>query len=147
MKELSDEIISTSTAYGNRFFLESAIQFMEVECVHPGALKIMGHVVYLHMIHLVKETAGWYLERELISKEAAKNLEASFQKAVKDLMPHLNDCIEALGVPMHQNLNVPLARDYIKYNSQRDMDNYETAGPLFDFQKGATRKSQRMARM
>lgn len=90
---------------------------MEVECVHPGALKIMGHVVYLFMIHLVHNSTGWYLSRGLISREAAKNLEGSYQKAVKDLLPHLNDCIEAFGIPDHQELHVPIARDYIKFNS------------------------------
>jgi len=72
---------------------------METECVHPGALRIMGYTVYLFMITLVKDSAGWYMERDLISREAAKHLNASYQKAVRDLLPHLNDCIEAFGVP------------------------------------------------
>lgn len=96
---MSDEIMSTATAFGNRFYLQSAIEFMDVECVHPGALRIMGYVIYLFMIKLVKYNAAWYLERGLISREAAKNLDGSYQKAVKDLVPHLNDCVEAFGIP------------------------------------------------
>ena len=99
MQHLSDEILSTALSFGNRYFLQSAIEFMETECVHPGALRIMGYVIYLFMINLVKNSAGWYLSRGLISREAAKNLDGSYQKAVKDLVPHLNDCIEAFGIP------------------------------------------------
>lgn len=123
------------------------MEFMEQECVHPGALRIMGHVIYLHMITLVKDNLAWYLENDLISKEAAKNLPNSWQKAVKDLMPHLNDCIEAFGVPDIPELNAPIARDYIKFNSQNDMDRITAAGDLFDFTKPVTRQSQYMARM
>ena len=51
---LQDEIKSLSLAFGHRYFLEAAIADM-AECIHPGALRIMGYVVYLYMIDLVKE--------------------------------------------------------------------------------------------
>jgi len=78
MQTLSDEIISTATAYGNRFFLQQALEFMNVECVHPGALQIMERVTYMFMINEVKNSLGWYLQRGFISREAAKNLEESY---------------------------------------------------------------------
>jgi hypothetical protein len=87
------------------------------------------------------------LSRGLISREAARNLEDSYQRAIKDLVPHTNDCIEAFGIPDIKNLHCPISRNYIQFNSQRDMNNFDAAGPLFDFQKGATRKSQYMARL
>lgn len=135
---MSDEILSTANAFGNRFFLQNAMEFMEVECVHPGALRIMGYVIYLYMITQVRKDAGWYLERGLITREAAKHLDSSFNKAVKDLVPHLNDCVEAFGIPKNQELYAPVERDYIAFNAQRDMNTFGAAGPVFDFQKGAT---------
>ena len=53
----------------------------------------------------------------------------------------MNDCIEAFGLIQIPEITAPLARDYIKFNSQRDMFDPKAAGPLFDFTKGATRET------
>ena len=60
---------------------------------------------------------------------------------VKALAPHINDCVEAMGVPTAQHVSAPIARDYIAFNGQRDTDNFEAPGDFFDFKKGATRES------
>jgi hypothetical protein len=116
-KMVSDEIVSLSMSFSERFVLEEAMKVIEIECVHPGALRIMGHVIYLHMITLVKSNMAFYLERELITREAAKNLDASFQQAVKSLVPHINDCVEALGCVKINNMHAPITRDYVKFYS------------------------------
>lgn len=114
---LQDEIKSLSLAFGHRYFLEAAMADMD-KCVHPGALRIMGYVVYLYMIDLVRENLSWYLENDIISREAAKNLQTSYLKAVKDLLPHINDCVEAFGIPNIPHIHGPIARDFVKFNSQ-----------------------------
>jgi len=35
----------------------------------------------------------------IISSEAALEVDRLFEQAVKELVPHLNTCVEALGVP------------------------------------------------
>jgi len=77
-KMVSDEIVNLSMSFSERFVLEEAMKVIEIECVHPGALRIMGHVIYLHMITVVKSNLAFYLEREIITREAAKNLDASY---------------------------------------------------------------------
>jgi hypothetical protein len=54
MQTLSDEIISTALSFGNRWFLQQALEFMNVECVHQGALNVMQRVTYMFMINEVR---------------------------------------------------------------------------------------------
>ena len=63
-----------------------------------------------------------------------------FESAVKDLVPHMNTCVEALGVVPHKHLKAPIARDYVKFNAQSGNENFDAAGECFDFTKtGAAR--------
>lgn len=134
-------------AFGERYILYNAISAMEDDCVHQGAKSILEKVIYLHMITLVNENLGWYLQNGVISTKAARDLAERQDQAVKDLMPHINDCVEALGVNKNANLHGPIARDYVKFNGQTNMNNFEAAGDIFDFQKGATPKDQFRPRM
>lgn len=51
----------------------------------------------------------------------------------------MNDCVESFGVFKIDNLHAPIARDYIKFNAQTNLDDLTQAGPIFDFTQGATR--------
>lgn len=87
----------------------------------------------LHSINLVRKNVSWYLINEVISSEAAVELDQVHDAAVKALVPHLNTCVEALGIPNVKQLHSPIARDYIAFNAQNDNENFEAAGDLFDF--------------
>lgn len=91
----------------------------------------------LHCLYLVKKNLGWYMTKGVIvKKEAANSIDVAFQKAVKDLVPHLNDIVEAFSVPKIPELNAPIVRDYVKFNTQSDMENVQAAGNFFDPTKG-----------
>jgi hypothetical protein len=45
--------------------------------------------------------------------EAAKNLAAKQDQAVKEFLPYVNDCIEGLGLIMTPEVKGPISRDYI----------------------------------
>ena len=90
------------------------------------------------MITLVNENLSWYLTNGIITREAANDLSQRFDLVVKDLVPHINDCVEALGVNRNEKLHGPISRDYVQFNSQRDMKNFDSAGSIFDFSSGAT---------
>ena len=144
---VSDEIISMSHAFGERFFLEAACRAYEQNCVNKGAREILNKVIYLHMISLINEDIGWYIKNGLINSTAARDLDSKQDKAVKDLMPYLNDTVEALGCNRFDHLHGPIARDYVAFNAQTDFENFDAAGKRFDFVKGATQQSQYRARM
>jgi len=40
-----------------------------------------------------------------------------FDQAVKDLIPHMNTCVEALGLIAHKHIIAPIARDYQAFNA------------------------------
>jgi len=144
---VSDEIISMSHAFGERFFLEAACRAYEQNCVNKGAREILNKVIYLHMISLINEDIGWYIKNGLINATAARDLASKQDQAVKDLMPYLNDTVEALGCNRFDHLHGPIARDYVAFNAQTDFENFDAAGKRFDFVKGATQQSQYRARM
>ena len=53
----------------------------------------------------------------MITKEAAKDLSERKDHAVKELVPHINDCVEALGVNKIAELHGPISRDFVNFNS------------------------------
>lgn len=117
-----------SHAYGERFFLEAAVEAFEKRCANEGARKILEKVIYLHMITLVSEDIGWYIKNRLINVAAARDLVSKHDKAVKDMVPYLNDAIEALGVNRYDHLHGPISRDYVAFNAQTDFENFDSAG-------------------
>lgn len=106
-----------SHAFGERFFLEAACRALDQTCVHKGAREILERVIYLHMITLVNEDIGWYIQHGLINATAARDLVSKQDKAVKDMVPHLNDAVEALGCNRFDHLHGPIARDYVAFNA------------------------------
>ena len=52
---------------------------------------------------------------------------------MKDLVPHVNEIVEAFDLPKIPQLYPPIVRDLVKFNEQSDPDNVEAAGDFFDF--------------
>lgn len=147
MYMVSDEIISLAKAFGERFFLQSAVKAIEDECLNEGAKAVLLKVLHLHMSTYLTENMTWYLQQGLVTRIAAKNMVEGHLKAVKALAPHVNELIEAFGLSNYQEMHSPAARDYIAFNAQKDSDNFRAAGPIFDATKGATQKNQYRPRM
>jgi len=55
---VSDEILSTAHAFGERFFLEAAINAYGEAKINNGVGQILGTSIYLHMITLVNDNIG-----------------------------------------------------------------------------------------
>ena len=85
------------------------------------------------MISLIEENLQFYLINNIIHKKAGEKIFQRRNEAVKELAPHMNDCVESLGVLNIQNIHAPIARDYIKFNAQTNLDDLTQAGPIFDF--------------
>lgn len=130
--EVSDEIQSLASAYGERYMLESALSAL-ASVTNAGAAETLKSCIFLSCIKLVQQNIGWYLINEVVSHEAAGELGAAFDAAVKAFVPHMNTALEALGLPHYEKLHPPIARDYVAFNAQDDFENFDAAGPLFDF--------------
>lgn len=117
MYHINDDIQSCALAFGERYFLQNAIDAMEDNCSHKGAKSIMFKAIFLHMITLLNENMSWYLKRGYVSKQAAKALSDGQASAVKIFAPHMNDCIEAFGLVMKPEFHAPIARNYVRFNS------------------------------
>ena len=105
---------------------------------HTGAHATLTAVIHLHCVNLVRKNVAWYLINEIISAEAAAELDALHDAAVKALVPHMNTAVEALGLYDIENLHTPITRDFQAFNAQNDFENFDAAGPLFDFRTTGT---------
>ena len=76
------------------------------------------------MLLLVKQNLHWYLMDGSVSDQAATSLDAEFDQAVKDYVPHMNTALESLGVPENKDRIGAVARDYVAFNSQPDAENF-----------------------
>jgi len=55
---------------------------------------------------------------------------------VQDVLPHVNEVVEAFNLPKIPQLFPPIVRDYQKFNEQSNFDDPNAAGDFFDFRKG-----------
>ena len=67
MTMLSDDILSLSTAFGERFFLESALIALENDCLHEATRDVLKKVITLHMMTYLNENMGWYLKNKFVT--------------------------------------------------------------------------------
>lgn len=115
MFESNDDIQALATAFGERFFLESAWKLYET-CQFQGAKDLLAKVLRLHMVDLIKEDLPFYLTHDLVTHSFAKQIVEEFDKAVYELVPHINDVIEAMGQHKVEAIHPPMSRDWTKFN-------------------------------
>ena len=133
MFEVSDNIQSFAQAFGERIRVESAMRVLS-NCSHQQTKEALSKAIRLHCLQLVRKNLDWYMVNGVITKKSAcLDLEDQFQRAVKDLAPFVNDFIEGFNIPKIPQIIGPIARDYVKFNTQNDMDNVDAAGNIFDF--------------
>lgn len=77
MYQVSDEIQSLAIAFGNRYMLQGALQYL-TDCADPKAKLVLKDTIRLHMLSLVKEDLSWYLLNEMISDQAAASFDNEF---------------------------------------------------------------------
>ena len=134
MFQVSDEIQSLATAFGQRYMLQGALEYLAA-CDNAAAKVVLEASIRLHMLALVRSHLSWYQINGCISEQAAARLDDEFDAAVKAYVPYMNTAVEALGCLSNPNRNGPIARDYVAFNSQPDPENFESAGPMFDFRQ------------
>ena len=112
--------------------LQGALQYL-ADCPDARAKQVLTDTIKLHMLMLVRQNLHWYLMNGCVSDQAAASLDADFDQAVKDYVPHMNTALEALGVPENKDRIGTVARDYVAFNSQPDAENFTSAGELFNW--------------
>lgn len=65
---------------------------------HAGAKETLKSAIFLHSVTLVRQNLSWYLIKGVISSEAASELDAVWNAAVKAFVPHMNTAVMGLGV-------------------------------------------------
>jgi len=114
--------------------LESALN-LHAATEHKGAKAVLEQCIFLHAVAHIKQTIDWFIVNGVVSLEAAHELDAVFQRAVKQILPLMNTIVESLGLPRVPQLFAPIARDYVAFNAQPENEKFEAAGNLFDFRK------------
>ena len=70
--QVSDEIQSLATAFGQRYMLEGALQYL-ADCTDARTKELLTATIRLHMLHLVKENMAWYLINGTIGEQASQS--------------------------------------------------------------------------
>jgi len=137
MYEVSDEIQSLSIAYGQRYMLQGALQYL-ADCTDAKSKAMLQATIRLHLIDLVRRDLSWYIINGSIGEDAAANFDAEYEQAVKDYVPLMNTAVGCLNIPTDPKRIGTIARDYVAYASQPDAENFDSAGPIFDFRQTGT---------
>ena len=116
MYEVSDEIQSLATAFGERYMLEAALA-LHASIDHKGAKDVLEKCIFLHCVTLIRQNIDWYIINEVVSIEAAAELDSVFERTVKDFAPHINTVVESFGLVRVPQLYGPIARDYVAFNA------------------------------
>ena len=135
MHEVSDNIQSLAIAYSERFCLQAAMKRLEGQA-DPAVKSALAKVIRLHCLALVKENLGWYLAHGVVNPQAGLALDGELNAAVKEVLPHTNEFLEAFNIPRIPQLAPPIIRDYVKFNEQGNPDDVNAAGDFFDFRQG-----------
>ena len=115
MRECSDNIQALAMAYGERNTLEQSILMIE-NLQNEANVKVMNIVVRVFAIDTVKRDLGFYLRHKAINAGAARNLNETQNKLIKEVAANIEPLLASLYVP-EDVLYVPIAKDYEKYYS------------------------------
>lgn len=96
---------------------------------------MLAKILRLHMLDVLREDMGYYLTYDLISHALARNIVQECDNAVRDLVPHINDLIEIMGLPKIPEIYAPMTRDWSKFNEQTDWDDNVSPGAIFQMHK------------
>lgn len=78
MYEVSDEIQSLATAFGDRYMLECALNAHKTMSDNKKAQSVVEKVIYLHCVFNIKQNLGWYTMEGCISNEAGMEVQNMF---------------------------------------------------------------------
>ena len=134
MYEVSDEIQSFAQSFGERFMLQGALKTIE-RSTHAGVKDLLTRSTFLYMLAMVHKDQDWYMMNGVLSTAAAQKLSEQLDAEVKSFAPLINTATEGLALLTPKQLYGPITRDYVAYNSQKDYENFESAGEMFDFRK------------
>mmetsp|Transcript_35525 Transcript_35525/g.47981 ORF Transcript_35525/g.47981 Transcript_35525/m.47981 type:complete len:89 (+) Transcript_35525:219-485(+) len=76
----------------------------------------MTSVFRLYGINELKDDLGFYMMHGVISSAASQNMHNSYLKLVKELAHNADTLIDCMNIAKASQ-QIPIARDYVKYNS------------------------------
>jgi hypothetical protein len=131
MSHVNEYIQDTAESFGERFFLQNAWEAYE-KAPRQNVKNCLYQVLRLHMISYLKDNLGFFITNEIISLDGARSIEAIFPQAVKDFVPHMNDCVEGINMLSPVGTLPQIVKDeYWKHAGLVAKD----AGKPFDFTK------------
>ena len=77
MFEVSDEVQDCAVAFGDRYVLQGALQYL-AETTDAKVKEILTATIRLHLLLLIRRSLSWYLIEGTVSHEAASNLDSEF---------------------------------------------------------------------
>lgn len=76
----------------------------------------MTSVFRLYGINELKDDLGFYMMHGVISSAASANMHNTYLKLVRELAQNVDNLVDCMNIAKASQ-QVPIARDYVKYNS------------------------------
>ncbi|GAB4821263.1 hypothetical protein N2152v2_008309 [Parachlorella kessleri] len=113
MKQQSDAVQHTATAYAEREVLEASCRSLEQ--ASPSLRPLLERVVLLYGLYRTEQDLGWLLAEEMLPPAAGKAVSEGVRRLCAELAPHYKLLIDSFGIPDHL-VAAPIAADWAKYN-------------------------------
>ena len=116
MFETSDEIQELALAHGEKLAILSCVQSLQKLTKSKDIVK---NYFLLFAWEVILRELGLFVLEGWICPNLAKELKNLYNDLIKVAAKDINAIIESLNIPVHA-MKVPIAKDYIKYNSYKN---------------------------
>eukprot|EP00803_Ostreobium_quekettii_P004024 evm.model.scf_590.4 EVM.evm.TU.scf_590.4 scf_590:26976-29367(+) len=113
MKEESDLVQATATAFGEREVLEASWRM--VDQASPSLASMLEKVVVLYALRRIEVDIGWFVSEEVLPCWAGKVVPEGVRALCKEMGIQCGRLVQGFGIPEHL-LVTPITRDWAKYN-------------------------------
>lgn len=121
MKQQSDLVQATATAYAEREVMEASVRAMAA--APSGLTDVLNQVVTLFGLHCVERDVGYFLGHEVITARMGRQVVEDMRQRCQTLSNHSMSLVSAFGIPEHL-VAAPIADDWERYNQ------YDNQGEL-----------------
>jgi acyl-CoA oxidase len=115
MKEENELVQNIAHSFGERVVAELCENTMR-KC-DEKLFSIVKLLLSTHLLAAINKNLSWFLLKQSISKERAKELQATLRSNISSIHGIALQVVESFGIP-ESSFNAPIAKDYVDFNSR-----------------------------
>ena len=113
MMNTSDETQELAVCFGERIAIKQCVEKLELL---KESKEIVRDYFIIFVLEIVNRELGKFILNKWISLELAEEVQSLYTELIKKAAKNAEKIIMSLNIPVHA-IKVPIANDYVKYNS------------------------------